>query len=231
MAYNPKLFIAIDHSEEKIAKDLIQRLPPEACGIKIGKELFTACGPKIVDWVHSKGFKVFLDLKYHDIPNTVEKACFAAAKMNISILNIHALGGKDMMLSAREGVDKSENKPYLIAVTILTSMDENTMKTIGLKSPIKEQIKNLALSASQAKLDGIVCSAKDILNIKKILPKDFLYVTPGIRPKNEADNDQKRIVTPSDAIKFGSSILVVGRPVTKAKHPELIVSQIIKEIS
>ena len=231
MVYNPKLFIAIDHSEEKIAKDLIQRLPPETCGIKIGKELFTACGPKIVDWVHSKGFKVFLDLKYHDIPNTVEKACFAAAKMNISILNIHALGGKDMMLSAREGIDKSKNKPYLIAVTILTSMDENALKTIGLKSSIKEQIKNLALSASQAKLDGIVCSAKDILNIKKILPKDFLYVTPGIRLKNKEDNDQKRVMTPSDAIKCGSSILVVGRPVTKSKNPELIVNQIIKEIS
>lgn len=231
MVYNPKLFIAIDHSEEKIAKDLIQRLPPKACGIKIGKELFTACGPKIVDWVHSKGFKVFLDLKYHDIPNTVKKACFAAAKMNISILNIHALGGKDMMLSAREGIDKSTNKPYLIAVTILTSMNEDTLKTIGLKSSLKEQIKNLALSASQAKLDGIVCSAKDILNIKKILPKDFLYVTPGIRPKNEAEDDQKRVMTPSDAIKCGSSILVVGRPVTKAKNPELIVNQIIKEIS
>ncbi|MDC0182783.1 orotidine-5'-phosphate decarboxylase [Nitrosomonadales bacterium] len=231
MVYNPKLFIAIDHSEEKIAKDLIQRLPPKACGIKIGKELFTACGPKIVDWVHSKGFKVFLDLKYHDIPNTVKKACFAAAKMNISILNIHALGGKDMMLSAREGIDKSTNKPYLIAVTILTSMNEDTLKTIGLKSSLKEQIKNLALSASQAKLDGIVCSAKDILNIKKILPKDFLYVTPGIRPKNEAEDDQKRVMTPSDAIKCGSSILVVGRPITKAKNPELIVNQIIKEIS
>ena len=172
-----------------------------------------------------------MDLKYHDIPNTVEKACFAAAKMNISILNIHALGGKEMMLSAREGIDKSKNKPYLIAVTILTSMDENDLKTIGIKSSINEQIKNLALLASQAELDGIVCSAKDILNIKKLLPKDFLYVTPGIRLNNDQDQDQKRVMTPSDAIRSGSSILVVGRPVTEAKNPELTVNQIIKEIS
>tara|TARA_B100001175_G_scaffold317272_1_gene333562 strand:- start:702 stop:1397 length:696 start_codon:yes stop_codon:yes gene_type:complete len=231
MDFIPKLFIAIDHSEEKIAKELIQKLPPKACGIKVGKELFTACGPNIVDWINSKGFKVFLDLKYHDIPNTVEKACFAAAKMNISILNIHALGGKEMMLSAREGIDKSKNKPYLIAVTILTSMDENDLKTIGIKSSINEQIKNLALLASQAELDGIVCSAKDILNIKKLLPKDFLYVTPGIRLNNDQDQDQKRVMTPSDAIRSGSSILVVGRPVTEAKNPELTVNQIIKEIS
>jgi len=231
MGFSPKLFIAIDQNEPNIAKELIQKLPSTDCGIKVGQELFTACGPEIIDWIHKKGFKIFLDLKYHDIPNTVEKACFIASKMGISILNVHALGGKEMMISAREGVDKSNNKPYLIAVTLLTSTDQTTLKEIGFGSSINNQILNLALSASQAKLDGIVCSAKDIINIKNLLPQNFLYVTPGIRPENKSKNDQKRITTPSEAIKFGSNILIVGRPVTQAKNPELAISQILQEIS
>tara|TARA_B100001996_G_scaffold238999_1_gene184750 strand:+ start:406 stop:1101 length:696 start_codon:yes stop_codon:yes gene_type:complete len=231
MGFSPKLFIAIDQNEPNIAKELIQKLPPTDCGIKVGQELFTACGPKIIDWIHKKGFKIFLDLKYHDIPNTVEKACFIASKMGISILNVHALGGKEMMISAREGVDKSNNKPYLIAVTLLTSTDQTTLKEIGFGSSINDQILNLALSANQAKLDGIVCSAKDIINIKNSLPQNFLYVTPGIRPENKSKNDQKRITTPSEAIKFGSNILIVGRPVTQAKNPELAINQILQEIS
>ena len=140
MGFSPKLFIAIDQNEPNIAKELIQKLPSTDCGIKVGHELFTACGPEIIDWIHKKGFKIFLDLKYHDIPNTVEKACFIASKMGISILNVHALGGKEMMISAREGVDKSNNKPYLIAVTLLTSTDQTTLKEIGFGSSINNQI-------------------------------------------------------------------------------------------
>jgi len=227
----PKLFVAIDQNDINTAKELIQKLSPEACGIKVGKELFTACGPQIIDWIQRKDFKVFLDLKYHDIPNTVEKACFAASKMGVSILNVHALGGKDMMLSAREGIDKSNNDPYLIAVTLLTSIDSKALEEIGITSSIDDQILNLAISANQAKLDGIVCSAKDIINIRNSLPENFLYITPGIRLDNKIKDDQKRITTPLDAVKMGSKILVVGRPITQAENPAIVLNQIIDEIS
>ena len=227
----PKLFIAIDQNDINKAKELIQKLAPEMCGIKVGKELFTACGPEIIQWIQEKGFKVFLDLKYHDIPNTVEKACFVASKMGVSILNVHALGGIDMMLAAKEGVDKSNNNPYLIAVTLLTSMDSNGLKDIGFTSTVNKQILNLAKIASQAKMDGIVCSAKDIINIKSELPESFLYVTPGIRLSSSTKDDQKRISTPLEAIKMGSNILVIGRPITQAKNPEAVLNEIMNEIS
>ena len=227
----PKLFVAIDQNDINRAKELIQKLPPELCGVKVGKELFTACGPEIIEWIQKKRFRVFLDLKYHDITNTVEKACLVASKMGVSILNVHALGGKDMMLAAKEGVDKSNNSPYLIAVTLLTSMDSNSLKEIGLTSSISDQILNLAKSASQSKLDGIVCSAKDIKNIKDALPEKFLYVTPGIRLNNRDKDDQKRISTPLGAIKMGSDIIVIGRSITEAKFPEEVLNQIIDEIS
>ena len=226
----PKLFIAIDQNDINKAKELIQKLPPEMCGIKVGKELFTACGPEIIQWIQEKGFKVFLDLKYHDIPNTVEKACFVASKMGVSILNVHALGGIDMMLAAKEGVDKSNNNPYLIAVTLLTSMDSNGLKDIGFTSTVNKKILNLAKIASQAKMDGIVCSAKDIKNIKSALPERFLYVTPGIRLSSGKD-DQKRVTSPIDAVKMGSNILVIGRPITQAKNPEAVLNEIMDEIS
>jgi orotidine-5'-phosphate decarboxylase len=227
----PKLFIAIDQNNINKAKDLIQKLSPEICGIKIGKELFTVCGPEIIEWSQAKGFKIFLDLKYHDIPNTVEKACYAASEMGISILNVHALGGKDMMLAAKEGVDKSNNNPYLIAVTLLTSMDARALKEIGLTSSVSDQVLNLAINTGQAGLDGIVCSAKDIPIIKNKLPENFLYVTPGIRLNNSAKDDQKRIATPFEAIEMGSNILVIGRPITQAINPEAVIKEIIKEIS
>jgi orotidine-5'-phosphate decarboxylase len=227
----PKLFIAIDQNDINKAKNLIQKLSPEICGIKIGKELFTVCGPEIIEWSQAKGFKIFLDLKYHDIPNTVEKACYAASEMGISILNVHALGGKDMMLAAKEGVDKSNNNPYLIAVTLLTSMDARALKEIGLTSSVSDQVLNLATNTGQAGLDGIVCSAKDIPIIKNKLPENFLYVTPGIRLNNSAKDDQKRIATPFEAIEMGSNILVIGRPITQAINPEAVIKEIIKEIS
>jgi len=227
----PKLFIAIDQNDINIAKGLIQKLPPEICGIKVGKELFTACGPEIIEWIQEKRFKVFLDLKYHDIPNTVKKACFVASKMGVSILNVHAQGGMDMMLAAKEGIDKSNNSPYLIAVTLLTSMDSNGLKDIGFTTTVNEHILNLAKNANQANLDGIVCSAKDITNIKRELPEKFLYVTPGIRLSNSSQDDQKRISTPLEAVKMGSNILVIGRPITQAKNPEAVLNQIMNEIS
>ena len=227
----PKLFVAIDQNDINTAKELIQKLSPEACGIKVGKELFTACGPQIIDWIQKKDFKVFLDLKYHDIPNTVEKACFAASKMGISILNVHALGGNEMMMSAKEGVDKSCNNPYLIAVTLLTSMDSSILKEIGFTSSITDQITTLAINANKANLDGVVCSAEDIEYIKKLLPEKFLYVTPGIRFSGGSQDDQKRITTPIEAIKKGSNILIIGRSITEAKNPEDVLDKILNQIN
>ncbi len=226
----PKLFVAIDQNDINSAKKIIEKLPPNMCGIKVGKELFTACGPEIINWIKIKGFKVFLDLKYHDIPTTVKKACFVAAEMGVSILNVHALGGNEMMMSAKEGVDQSNNKPYLIAVTLLTSMDSSILKSIGFTTSLEDQITNLAIRASQSGLDGIVCSANDIAIIKKSLPKKFLYVTPGIRLSGGSKDDQKRITTPLDAVEKGSNILVVGRSITEAKNPEDILDKILDQI-
>jgi len=226
----PQLFVAIDQNDKEIAKELIETLPSDKCGIKVGKELFTACGPEIIEWIKMKGFKIFLDLKYHDIPNTVKKACFVASEMGVSILNVHASGGSEMMMAAKEGVDKSKNNPYLIAVTLLTSMDSRILKQIGITSPIDQQISNLAISASNSNLDGVVCSANDIVHIKKFLPEKFLYVTPGIRLAEDSNDDQKRITTPLEAIKKGSNILIVGRTITKAKNPEVVVNNILSQI-
>ncbi len=226
----PQLFVAIDQNDIEIAKKLIENLPSDKCGIKVGKELFTACGPEIVEWIKMKGFKIFLDLKYHDIPNTVKNACFVASEMGVSILNVHALGGSEMMLAVKEGVDKSNHNPYLIAVTLLTSMDSRMLEQIGITSPIEQQISNLAISASNSNLDGIVCSANDIIHIKKLLPEKFLYLTPGIRLGGDSNDDQKRITTPLEAIKKGSNILIVGRTITKAKNPEVVVNSILSQI-
>ena len=226
----PQLFVAIDQNDKEIAKELIETLPSDKCGIKVGKELFTACGPEIIEWIKMKGFKIFLDLKYHDIPNTVKKACFVASEMGVSILNVHASGGSEMMMAAKEGVDKSKNNPYLIAVTLLTSMDSRILKQIGITSPIDQQISNLAISASNSNLDGVVCSANDIVHIKKFLPEKFLYVTPGIRLAEDSNDDQKRITTPLEAIKKGSNILIVGRTITKAKNPEVVINNILNQI-
>ena len=226
----PQLFVAIDQNDIDIAKKLIENLPSDKCGIKVGKELFTSCGPEIIEWIKMKGFKIFLDLKYHDIPNTVKKACFVASEMGVSILNVHASGGSEMMVAAKEGVDKSNNAPYLIAVTLLTSMDSSILKEIGITSSIEQQISKLAISASNSNLDGIVCSANDIVHIKKLLPKKFLYVTPGSRLGGDSIDDQKRITTPLEAIKKGSNILIVGRTITKAKNPEVVINNILNQI-
>ncbi len=231
MLIRPKLFVAFDFSNLNNAKEFSKKLNPQQCGIKVGKELFTLGGPAIVEWFQSKGFKVFLDLKFHDIPNTIKKACYAASELGVWMLNVHAMGGNDMLVAAKEGVDQSNENPYLIAVTVLTSMNNENLKEIGVPYSVDEEILKLALNVSNHKLDGIVCSANDITSIKSSLPEDFIYVTPGIRPIIELNDDQKRTISPEDAIKLGSSILVIGRPITASKNPELSLEEIIKKIS
>ena len=214
----PKIFVALDFGDEDSAKTFVKKLSPDLCGLKVGKELFTSSGPSLIKWIHEKGFSTFLDLKFHDIPTTVKKACRAAANLGVSILNVHALGGSKMMEAAREGVNKSDNNPLLVAVTILTSHDENSLKDIGIQGNLQQTINKLALDAARAKLDGIVCSAQDIPLVKDRLPVNFIFITPGIRLNDEKD-DQKRIMTPNDAIKNGASFLVIGRPVTLSDDP------------
>ena len=226
----PKIFVALDFNDGDKAKTFIKKLNPHLCGLKVGKELFTSSGPSLIKWIHKKGFNTFLDLKFHDIPTTVKKACRAAADLGVSILNVHALGGSKMMDAAREGVNESDNKPLLVAVTILTSHDDNSLKDIGIQKNLQQTINKLAIDATKAKLDGIVCSAQDIPLVKDTLPDNFIFITPGIRLNDEKD-DQKRIMTPNDAIKNGASFLVIGRPVTLSNDPVKTLIKINDEIN
>jgi orotidine-5'-phosphate decarboxylase len=171
-----------------------------------------------------------LDLKFHDIPTTIKKACHAAADLGVSILNVHALGGLKMMEAAREGVNESDNNPFLVAVTILTSHDEDSLRDIGIQGNLQQTINKLAIDAARTKLDGIVCSAQDIPLVKDTLPDNFIFITPGIRLNDEKD-DQKRIMTPNDAIKNGASFLVIGRPVTLSDDPVKTLIKINDEIN
>ena len=218
MTKKTDIFVAIDTQSQENAKKLIGQLNNKHCGIKIGKELFTSCGPEIVQWVKSEGFKVFLDLKFHDIPNTVMKACEAASKMNVDIINVHSLGGKEMMSAAKNAVSNQQIK--LIGVTLLTSHDKNFMIEVGLSGSIDDCVKKLAINAAESGLDGIVCAAPDIPKIRQYLPSNFIFITPGIRLDKINNDDQKRAANPIDAVNFGSDILVIGRPITGNLNPQ-----------
>jgi len=223
-----KIIVALDYSNESQAFDFIRKVTPELCKLKIGKELFTTAGPQFVDKVVAQGFDVFLDLKFHDIPNTVMKACHAAAELGVWMTNVHALGGKNMMHAAKEGVQGSSTK--LIAVTILTSMGQEDLTQIGISKNVQDQVISLATLAKDANLDGAVCSAKEVKILRETLSDDFLLVTPGIRPVGNDTSDQKRVVTPSEAIKLGSSYLVIGRPITQSNSPIQALESILADI-
>ncbi|MBN4080100.1 orotidine-5'-phosphate decarboxylase [Beggiatoa alba] len=226
---DPKIIVALDYSDELLARDFISKVTPELCKLKIGKELFTAAGPKFVENLVTIGFDVFLDLKFHDIPNTVMKACKVAADLGVWMLNVHSLGGKTMMQAAKEGVSHSSTK--LIAVTILTSMGQEDLKQVGIHTEVNAQVVNLAKLANAAGLDGVVCSAKEVGILRQDLGDKFLLVTPGIRPKGKETSDQKRVMTPREAMDTGSSYLVIGRPITQSDSPVKTLEQIISEIS
>jgi orotidine-5'-phosphate decarboxylase len=230
MTKKAKIFIAIDLQNLDQTKELIYKLSPKYCGIKVGNELFTVGGPKLIEWIQKKGFEIFLDLKFYDIPNTVRNACHAAANLGVSIINVHALGGIDMMKAGKEGIENSNFAPKLIGVTLLTSHDQDSLAEIGLYGSINEQILRLAKNVKISGLDGIVCSAIDIENIKKTLPNNFIYITPGIRLEHSLKDDQKRIMTPQEAIKSGSNILIIGRPITKSNNPEETLLSIYNQI-
>ena len=217
--HEPKIIVALDYADANSALKLVSQLDPALCRLKVGKELFTAAGPQFVEKLAHSNFGVFLDLKFHDIPNTVAKACSAASNLGIWMLNVHASGGLEMMQAAKHAVDSSSTKPLLIAVTVLTSMNQQTLNQIGIATDLATHVLNLANLTQQAGLDGVVCSALEAQMLRANLGSEFCLVTPGIRPANSNKDDQSRIVTPADALALGSSYLVIGRPITQAENP------------
>lgn len=226
---DPKIIVALDYPEAKSAMALVSRLQPSLCRLKIGKELFTAAGPAVVEQCMQQGFEVFLDLKFHDIPNTAAQACKAAASLGVWMVNVHALGGRKMMEAARVAIASSTCPPKLIAVTVLTSMAQEDLAGIGIAATPADMVLRLATLARDSGLDGVVCSAQEAALLRKHCGNSFCLVTPGIRPADATADDQSRIMTPAAALKNGASYLVIGRPITKAADPLLALQNISKE--
>lgn len=219
------VIIALDYAERGPALALADQLEPALCRLKVGFELFSAEGPAIVGELVDRGYDVFLDLKFHDIPNTVAHACRVAADLGVWMLNVHALGGSRMMQAAREAVDRSASSPLLIAVTVLTSHTAGDLAQVGIGAQPDELVTRLAGLAMESGLDGVVCSAQEAAELRQRYPRSVL-VTPGIRPDGSAADDQRRTMTPAEAIHAGSSYLVIGRPVTRAPDPLAILSRV-----
>ncbi len=227
-----KLIVALDCDTLEKAQQLIDKLSPSVGIFKVGSELFTAAGPKAVEAIKKKGADVFLDLKFHDIPNTVAKAVRAAASLNPLMINIHASGGGEMIKAAVGSIKSlpKDKRPILLAVTVLTSMDKNTLNKLGISRPTIKQVIYLARLAKTSGAAGVVCSQKEIQAVRYACGRNFVSVTPGVRPQGAASFDQKRIATPSWAIGKGADFIVVGRPITKAADPLAAAQEIIKQI-
>jgi len=229
-AGDPKIIIALDYSAAAPALALAERLQPSLCRLKVGKELFTAAGPRLIEQLQQRGFEVFLDLKFHDIPNTTAQACKAAASLGVWMVNVHAMGGRKMLEAARDAVGSSAQRPKLVAVTLLTSMAQEDLVELGIHDTPAELVQRLAELVHNSGLDGVVCSAQEAWQLRPKYGEGFCLVTPGIRPADSAADDQSRIMTPLSAIKAGSSYLVIGRPITKAADPLQALLDINKEI-
>jgi len=227
---DPKIIVALDYADADLALALVSQLNPALCRLKVGKELFTAAGPQLVEQVMRRDFEVFLDLKFHDIPNTTAQACKAAATLGVWMVNVHALGGRRMMEAAHEALANFNKPPRLIAVTVLTSMAQADLAEVGILVSPAEQVLHLAALAQASGLDGVVCSAQEAALLRKQAGNSFCLVTPGIRPAEAAADDQSRIMTPRAALENGSNYLVIGRPITKVADPLLALQQIANEI-
>ncbi len=228
---DPRVIVALDFAAEEAALQFAGRLDPALCRLKVGKELFTAAGPGCVRKLVGMGFDVFLDLKFHDIPNTVAAACKAAARLGVWMLNVHALGGRAMLSAAREALEGVDARPKLIAVTLLTSMGEQDLREVGIADGSQQGVLRLARLAQGCGLDGVVCSAQEAPMLRRELGRRFCLVTPGIRPAEAAGDDQVRVTTPGDAISMGSDYLVIGRPITRSPDPLQALRRINQEIS
>jgi len=231
MSNQSKVVVALDFDNEASALAFVDSISADSCRLKIGKEMFTYFGPTFVKTLVDKGFDVFLDLKFHDIPNTVAKAVTAAAELGVWMVNVHATGGEKMMQAAKAAlVPYGDKAPLLIAVTVLTSMEESELALIGVDSPLDTHVLKLATLAKNSGLDGVVCSAQEATKLKATLGQDFKLVTPGIRPVGSAVGDQKRIMTPKKAVEAGSDYLVIGRPITQSDNPQLVLAEINQEL-
>ncbi len=226
-----KIIVALDYSCAETAMLMVKQLDPGKCHLKIGKELFTRCGPAIVEQTQALGFEVFLDLKFHDIPNTCAQAVRAAAEMGVWMVNVHASGGRAMMMAAREALEKaSGGRPLLIGVTVLTSLESRDIEEVGFAEKSAALVSRLAKLTEDCGLDGVVCSPQEVKLLREQRDKDFVLVTPGIRPPAAEADDQKRIMTPAEAVRQGSSYLVIGRPITQSKTPLLALDNIISNM-
>jgi len=220
------IIVALDYPTPQPAFELLEKLDPQLCRVKVGKEMFTRMGPALVEACMSRGFDVFLDLKFHDIPNTVAGACRAGADMGVWMMNVHASGGRRMMQAAREAVDKSSTETLLIAVTILTSFNEEELAEVGFSGGTADNVSRLAALARSSGMHGVVCSPQEARQLRSDLGDEFLLVTPGVRPPGSAAADQRRVMTPQDAMNAGSNHLVIGRPITAAEDPLQALHQI-----
>lgn len=227
---DPRIIVALDYPDAGQARAFVERVRPESCRLKVGKELFVAAGPTFVEELANRGFSIFLDLKFHDIPNTVAQACKAAARLGVWMMNVHASGGPRMMQAARDALEGLSERPRLIAVTVLTSMGEGDLRAIGVEASAHQQVMLLASLAQDSGMDGVVCSAQEAALLRSSLGDDFLLVTPGIRPTGSEAGDQTRILTPAQAIQAGSNYLVIGRPITQAADPLAALEAIARDI-
>jgi len=225
-----KVIVALDYDCEVDVMTIVKKLKPDDCKLKVGLELFSSVGPKIIHILQDKGFDVFVDLKFHDIPTTVAKACRAIANMKVWMLNVHTLGGEEMLRAARTAVDEANHTPLLIGVTILTSHDRSSINKIGLSGNVSEHVSQLARINENCLLDGVVCSPVDLEILKGKLNRKTVFITPGIRLETDDRGDQKRILNPVEAITKGASYIVVGRPITQNANPYQTLQSINKMI-
>jgi len=225
-----RVIVPLDFDNAAQALALAARLDPALCRVKVGKELFTAAGPEVVQDLHDRGFEVFLDLKYHDIPNTVAGACRAAARLGVWMVDVHASGGEAMLRAARAAIDSSAHRPLLTAVTILTSLDDASLEAIGFSGGVERNVERLARLAESCGLDGVVCSAQEAPMLRRVVQPGFRLVTPGIRLAGADAHDQSRIVTPAEAVRLGADYLVIGRQITQSKDPAATLASIRKSL-
>jgi orotidine-5'-phosphate decarboxylase len=227
-----KLIVALDFNTQNDALKLVEQLDAKECSLKVGSEMFTLLGAPFVKQLVQRQFKVFLDLKFHDIPNTVARACSVAADMGVWMMNVHAMGGMDMMMAAKKALEShGKDAPILIAVTVLTSHKQEDLAGIGINKALADEVMDLAKLARDSGLDGVVSSAHEARVIKQVCGSGFVNVTPGIRLPSDAKDDQSRIMTPKEAIQAGSDYLVIGRPITRSASPYHVVSEILRDIS
>ena len=228
---DPRVIVALDYPDEKQALALVERLDPSLCRLKVGKELFTRLGPAFIGQLGRRNYEIFLDLKFHDIPNTVAAACDAAADLGVWMMNLHASGGRRMMEAAAQRLAQRSRRPLLVAVTILTSLSNEDIAEVGFSGAAAQNVLRLAELAKSSGMDGVVCSPREAAEIRSSVGGGFLLVTPGVRPKDAAADDQRRVMTPADAMAAGASYLVIGRPITAADDPVGVLQRINRELA